>query len=83
MVGHECTLDDCFFLYASIEYWGAGFVSVTHNQDETYFPDLGHGGACTAFSRGCLGDIFEGTRTSMFDGITKVFALEILRTKTP
>ena len=51
-------------------YWGAGFTSVTQNQDETYFHDLGHGGAHTAFFRGCFGDLFEGTRTPMLDGFS-------------
>ena len=29
---------------------------MTQNQDETYFHDLGHEGACTAFYRGCFGN---------------------------
>ena len=39
--------------------------------EKTYFHDLGHGGAHTAFFRGCFGDLFEGTRTPMFDGFSR------------
>ena len=42
---------------------------MTQNQGETYFHDLGHGGSCTAFYRGCFGNLFLGTRTPMFDGL--------------
>ena len=45
---------------------------MTQNQDETYFHDLGHGGACTAFYRGCFGNLFWGTCTPMFDGFSRV-----------
>ena len=45
---------------------------MTQNQDETYFHDLGHEGACTAFYRGCFGNLFGGTRTPMFDGFSRV-----------
>ena len=45
---------------------------MTQNQDETYFHDLGHEGACTAFYRGCFGNLFWGTRTPMFDGFSRV-----------
>ena len=45
---------------------------MTQNQDETYFHDVEHGGSCTAFYRGCFGDLFEGTRTHMFDGFPRV-----------
>ena len=43
----------------------------SQNQEKTYFQDLGHGGAHTAFFRGCFGDLFEGTRTPMFDGFSR------------
>ena len=45
---------------------------MTQNQDETYFHDLGHEGACTAFYRGGFGNLFWGTRTPMFDGFSRV-----------
>ena len=45
---------------------------MTQNQDETYFHDLGHGGECAAFYRGCFGNLFGGTRTPMFDGFSRV-----------
>ena len=46
---------------------------MTQNQGETYFHDLGHGGSCTAFYRGCFGNLFWGTCTPMFDGFSRVF----------
>ena len=51
---------------------------MTQNQDETYFHDLGHEGACTAFYRGCFGNLFWGTRTPMFDGFKGFDGLDLL-----